>query len=482
MKEKERKKEKNEQKSASKGVVVLVAVLCAALLGTTVSTAVLAARQPKSELEVITDMDGAVSVRATNTKDGAEAMGYMTVEEGEEIRVRSILSEDGEVTIQLREKSEDITADPLYEYSVSSVKNDWYSVPAGEYSVTVESKKGTTGDVILEPLQAAGKAVSGEEALSLWTDGSAAKETLIRYINEVTSEESHEFIPVENRVAVFDLDGTLFCETDPNYFDYCLLKYRVLDDPEYKDKASDFEREVARKIVTLNETGTAAQGLETDHGKAVASAFSGMTLDEFYGYIEEFKKQPMPSYDGMTRGEGFYKPMLEVIDYLRANEFTVYIVSGTDRFIVRGICAGSALDIAPDHIIGSDETVVANDQKGADGLDYVFDSDDELILGGDFIIKNLKMNKVSVIAQEIGVQPVLSFGNSTGDSAMADYAVSNNKYRSLAFMLCCDDTERENGSTEKADKMYKLCEEHDWTPISMKNDWTTIYGDGVTKK
>ena len=112
----------------------------------------------------------------------------------------------------------------------------------------------------------------------------------------------------------------------------------------------------------------------------------------------------------------------------------------------------------------------------------MFDDDDQLVLGGVFLTKNLKMNKVSVIAQEIGVQPVLSFGNSTGDSSMAEYVITNNKYPSLAFMLCCDDTERENGNIEKADKMYSLCEEYDWVPISMKNDWTTIYGEGVTKK
>jgi hypothetical protein len=92
------------------------------------------------------------------------------------------------------------------------------------------------------------------------------------------------------------------------------------------------------------------------------------------------------------------------------------------------------------------------------------------------------MNKVSVIAQEIGQQPVLSFGNSTGDLSMCEYVVSNNKYKSMAFMLCCDDTVRENGNVEKADKMYALCDECDFVPISMKNDWTTIYGDNVTRK
>jgi hypothetical protein len=174
--------------------------------------------------------------------------------------------------------------------------------------------------------------------------------------------------------------------------------------------------------------------------------------------------------------------MLQIVDYLQANGFTVYVVSGTDRFIVRGIIQDSPLKLPPRQIIGSDETIVTRNQGETDGLDYVFDEDDELVLGGDFVVKNLKMNKVAVIAKEIGQQPVLSFGNSTGDSSMAEYVINNNPFRAMAFMLCCDDTERENGNVEKADKMYGLCEEYGWVPVSMKNDWTTIYGDGVTKK
>ena len=323
---------------------------------------------------------------------------------------------------------------------------------------------------------------SPDTALSLWTDNAEAKNKLVSYMNAITEESDADYIPPENRIAVFDLDGTLFCETDPNYFDYTLLVYRVLEDKNYKDKASDFEKETAQKIVTLNETGKAAKGLEVDHGKAVASAFKGMTVGEFNDYIQKFKQLPMPSYDGMKRGEGWYKPMLQIVDYLQANDFTVYIVSGTDRFIVRGIVYDSPLNVPNRQIIGSDETLVAPDQGDTDGLSYVYDDDDKLVLGGDFVVKNLKMNKVTVIAQEIGLQPVLSFGNSTGDASMAEYVTSTNPYKSLAFMLCCDDTERENGSQEKADKMFSLCEEFDWVPISMKNDWKTIYGDGVTKK
>ena len=338
----------------------------------------------------------------------------------------------------------------------------------------------TTSAAETTPTEETEQSVSVEEMMSLWTEDAQAKDELISYMDAITDESSSDYIPVEDRIAVFDLDGTLFCETDPNYFDYTLLKYRVLEDPDYKDKASDFEKETAEKIAKQNETGESFEGLEVDHGKAVASAFAGMTLDEFNDYIQEFKQQDMPSYEGMKRGEGFYQPMLQLVEYLQVNDFTVYVVSGTDRFIVRGIVYDSPLNVPPRQIIGSDETLIAPDQGDEDGLTYVYDDNDEVVLGGEFIIKNLKMNKVTVIAQEIGQQPVLSFGNSTGDGSMAEYVTSGNKYKSLAFMLCCDDTERENGSEEKAQKMYDLCDEYDWIPISMKNDWTTIYGDGVT--
>lgn len=339
----------------------------------------------------------------------------------------------------------------------------------------------TTSAAETTPTEETEQSVSVEEMMSLWTEDAQAKDELISYMDAITDESSSDYIPVEDRIAVFDLDGTLFCETDPNYFDYTLLKYRVLEDPDYKDKASDFEKETAEKIAKQNETGESFEGLEVDHGKAVASAFAGMTLDEFNDYIQEFKQQDMPSYEGMKRGEGFYQPMLQLVEYLQANDFTVYVVSGTDRFIVRGIVYDSPLNVPPRQIIGSDETLTAPDQGDEDGLTYVYDDNDEVVLGGEFIIKNLKMNKVTVIAQEIGQQPVLSFGNSTGDGSMAEYVTSGNKYKSLAFMLCCDDTERENGSEEKAQKMYDLCDEYDWIPISMKNDWITIYGDEVTK-
>ncbi len=327
---------------------------------------------------------------------------------------------------------------------------------------------------------ASGTAITGDP-LSLWVDGAPLKAQLTEYVKAVTDEDSKDFIPVEDRVAVFDMDGTLCCETDPVYFDHRLLYHRVTEDPGYKDRATAEERETAAKIKTMMETGEYAKGLDVDHGKAVASAFKGMTLPEFYAYVRDYRDRPAPGYENMTNGEAFYKPMLQVVEYLKANGFRVYIVSGTDRLIVRGLATG-IVGIPPSQMIGSDETLVSNHQGGADGLTYTFKKDDTVVTGGEFVIKTLKMNKVAVIVREIGVRPVLAFGNSSGDAAMANFVIGGDKYRSAAFMLCCDDTERENGNPEKAAKMAKNCAENGWTAISMKNDWKTIYGDGVTRK
>ena len=334
-------------------------------------------------------------------------------------------------------------------------------------------------DEAINKVENSDKSGKQDASLSLWKDSAPLKTQLTEYMKEITDEKSDSFIPVENRIAVFDMDGTLCCETDPGYFDHKLLYHRVMEDPDYKDKASAEEKETAKIIEEYFKTGEYPKGLDVKHGKAVATAFKGMTPDEFDAYVKAYRDQAMESYTGMTNGQAFYKPMLEVIDFLQANDFKVYIVSGTDRLITRGLADG-IVNIPVSQMIGSDESLVATGQGDADGLDYTFTHEDKLVTGGDFLIKNLKMNKVTVIEQEIGIQPVLAFGNSSGDGAMANFTTTNNKYKSAAFMLCCDDTDRENGNVEKAEKMRKSCEENGWTAVSMKDDWTTIYGDGVT--
>ena len=323
---------------------------------------------------------------------------------------------------------------------------------------------------------------TGNSMLSYWTDSALARQQIISYMSEITDESSPNFIPADRRIAVFDFDGTLFCETDPNYFWYNLLVYRVLEDESYKGKASKFEKATAKKIVDLNEKGKKSNNLPMDLAKSIASSFAGMTLEEFDAYVQNYKTLPMPGYNGLLRGDSWYLPMLQIVDYLQANDFTVYVVSGSDRFIVRSIVKNSPLNVPMRQIIGSDESVVATGQDDEDGLEYTFTGKDKVILGGKFLRGNVNMNKTTAIIQEIGVQPVLSFGNTMSDASMAMYTITENPYKSLAFMLCCDDLDRENGNLDKANAMYQSCAENNWIPVSMKNDWTTIYGDSVTKK
>ena len=311
------------------------------------------------------------------------------------------------------------------------------------------------------------------EPLSLWNGRAPAKSALIDYVEAVTKKGSPDYIPVEHRIAVFDFDGTLFLETDPTYFDWQLFEHRVLEDPAYK--ATDEQLTAARasrkgKFPPLNK----------DRERMVAEAYRGMTLDEFYAFVGKFMTTDQPGFNGLKRGDAYYRPMLEVIEFLRRNGFTIYVISGTERYTMRPLTA--VLRLPPAQIIGSDNTLVASGQGGKDGLEYVFVKGDRVLLGGANIVKNLQMNKVSIIMREIGIQPVLAFGNTMSDASMLNYAISGNKYKALGFMLLCDDLVREYGNMKKADAMRRNCRKYGWIPVSMRDDWKTIYGDGVTRK
>ncbi|EID85761.1 hypothetical protein MSI_05800 [Treponema sp. JC4] len=181
----------------------------------------------------------------------------------------------------------------------------------------------------------------------------------------------------------------------------------------------------------------------------------------------------------MTYAESFYKPMLEVFDYLTANNFTFYVVSGSDRFICRALV--DSLGIAPNRVIGMDVLLKSDNQGDEEGVDYTFKTSDTLLRTDVLLIKNLKTNKVKNIAQEIGKVPVLSFGNSGGDSAMHNYCLANTKYKTCAFMLIADDDEDDHANREKALKLGQQWKEAGYIVISMRDDFKTIYGENVKK-
>ena len=211
----------------------------------------------------------------------------------------------------------------------------------------------------------------------------------------------------------------------------------------------------------------------------VKTVTDGMTIEKYIDVVNAFKKTKAEGFNGMTRGEAFYLPMLEVVEYLLKNEFIVYICSGTNRFTVRALIDG-VIDIPPRQVIGTDFTIVASGQGDEMDMHYNYVEEDELLMGDTVITKNVKMSKVAQLEQELGQKPVLVFGNSTGDVPMAVYAQEENPYLTQVFFLLCDDTQREQGNKSKAQKIADICAEKDWETISMANDWTTIYGENVT--
>ena len=315
-----------------------------------------------------------------------------------------------------------------------------------------------------------------KDNLSLWNDEAPAKKALVSYVKSVTDKKSPDFIPIENRIAVFDLDGTLILETDPTYFDWLLFEYRVLDDKNYI--ASKEQIAAAR---ASREKGIFPE-LSASREKMVSEVYKGLTLEEFYNIIRAFMQEDQPGFIGMKRGNIFYKPMVEVVEYLVKNKFTVYICSGTDRLTVRPLIQENLPYIPNRQIIGSDSTIVASSQGKKDGLSYTFQKGEKLVLGGKSLVKNLQMNKVSAIEQEIGQQPVLAFGNSSSDASMLNHTIYGNKYKALAFMISCDDLEREYGNMDKAEKMRADSAKYGWVSISMRDDWKTIYGDNIKRR
>ena len=315
-----------------------------------------------------------------------------------------------------------------------------------------------------------------------WTKNSVAHQKLVEFVTDVTNKKSKNYIPVEDRIATFDMDGTFICETAPCYFEWMLYLERALHDENFTPTPEDraYAQMVDAEIRAGHfMTGKFPKGIDLGEAKSQQAVFAGMTTKNYADYVKKFMNKPVEGLSNLKWSEAFYLPMVEVIKYLKANNFTVYIVTGSDRPAMR-VMSGEILGIPSDNVIGTDPQIFAAHQGDISADNYAYRQDDYLIRG-QLTQKNLKMNKVVAIEHEIGKQPVLAFGNSGGDTSMLNYALANNKYKSLSFFVICDDLERELGNENKAEGCRKLAEKNGWIQISMKNDFKTIYGDDVKR-
>ena len=312
------------------------------------------------------------------------------------------------------------------------------------------------------------------EPLSLWADGYGAKQSLIDYVNAVTMEGSQDFIPVEDRIAVFDMDGTLTCETYYTYYDTMMfIEYCLVDHPE---RVSDELKAVAASI----QPGYLA---DETLARNFAKAYAGMTVEEFSEYAVEFGKKYTASFENMRYIDNVYLPMAELVEYLYNNGFEIWVISGTERTTTRAIVANSPISeyVRPEHVIGTDfEVKQRGHEDEPSNMDFKYENGDELVLTGGFIQKNLNANKSIYVEREIGQRPVLAFGNSGSDTSMMNYTIDErNPYLAQAYMVVADDNVREWGKQDWDQKSADYIAKG-YIPISMKSDFAVIYPDGVT--
>ena len=314
--------------------------------------------------------------------------------------------------------------------------------------------------------------------LTLWNQDGVINE-LVEYVDDVTNRMSVNYICEEDRIAVFDLDGTLICEQFPTYIEWLMFAYRVLGDETYTNQTTE-QIELAYRILDAGVSKNIAEDIEEKEFELFGSLFAGMSIEDYNTYVFNFLNKQADGFDGLKFSEAYYKPMVEVVNYLEDNDFTVYVVSGTDRSFDR-IMISYFLDIPTNQVIGSDYYTEGSKHTGEYYLDYQLDADESLVRTGNRIIKDVKSSKAVQIAQEIGKKPVLAFGNSTGDYSMFTYVTYNNKYKSIAFCIVPDDDEREYANMAKVESLTKTCEDNGWHVVSMKDDFLTIYGNDIKK-
>ena len=138
-----------------------------------------------------------------------------------------------------------------------------------------------------------------------WQKKSEAKEALVDFVKDVTNPRSKNFIPVEDRIAVFDMDGTLLCETAPFYFDWMLQIHRILDDPTYK--ATPYERRLAQSMRTGIATNSTTDEMDDEKSALFPKNFQGMTVDEYRAYVKNYiSLNYVEGLSNLKIGESFY--------------------------------------------------------------------------------------------------------------------------------------------------------------------------------
>jgi hypothetical protein len=300
-------------------------------------------------------------------------------------------------------------------------------------------------------------------SLPSWND-TAPKKAIITFVEKVTKEGSLNFVPVSERIAVFDNDGTLWPE-QPMYFQlfFALDRVKALapKHPEWKDKQPF-------KAVLEGDLKTVMVGGEHALLELIMATHAGKTTDEFSQIVKDWLATAKHPKTGRLYTDMVYQPMLELLDYLRTNGFKTYIVSGGGIEFMRP-WTERVYGIPPEQVIGSS---IKTRFELRDGKPV-------LVRLPEINFIDDKAGKPVGINQHIGRRPIAAFGNSDGDLQMLQWTCLTD---GACFCLYVHHTDAERewaydrkSSIGRLDKGLDEAQKYGWTVVDMKNDWKRVF-------
>jgi phosphoglycolate phosphatase-like HAD superfamily hydrolase len=301
------------------------------------------------------------------------------------------------------------------------------------------------------------------DPLPSWND-TAPKQTILAFVEKVTKEGSPDFVPVAERIATFDNDGTLWSE-QPMYFQAFFIFDRIKalapQHPEWSDKEPFAS-------VLKGDVKSALAGGEKALVALMSAAHSGMTTEEFEKSVTDWIATARHPKTGKPFTEMVFQPMLEVLAYLRANGFKTFIVSGGGIEFMRP-WTERVYGIPPEQVVGT-----------SGGLKYELrDGSPVIVKLPELVLNDDKEGKPVGIQRHIGRRPIAAFGNSDGDFQMLEWTTAGKGAR-LGMIVHHTDAGREaaydrESHVGKLDKGLDEAPKRGWTVIDMKTDWKTVF-------
>jgi len=301
------------------------------------------------------------------------------------------------------------------------------------------------------------------QELPSWNDGKS-KQAIVDFVKKVTTQGGADYVAPENRIAVFDNDGTLWTE-QPFYFQLGFILDRVKalapQHPEWKEK------EPFKSILAGDLKGIAKSG-ERGLVELVMETHAGLTTDDFRNIVIDWFATARHPKTGKPYNEMTFLPMRELLDYLRANGFKTFIVSGGGVEFMRPMTE-KAYGIPPEQVVGSTITT----QYALVGDIPVLNRLPKVDFVDDGPGKPVGINKF------IGRRPILAAGNSDGDYEMLRWVMAGHGPH-FAMIIHHTDADREYAYDRKSDfgkldKALDEAESRDWLLVDMKADWKKIY-------